>query len=282
MRDHAGELADLVRQADPDRYLSTLYAPQDRRPALLALHAFNAELASIRDRARQPLPGEMRLQWWRDTIAAGAEATAGHPVAEALLAAIDAHGLPRHAFEGMLEARVFDLYDDPMPSRGDLEGYCGETASALIQLGAMVLAPAEARAAADLCGHAGCAQAMTGLLRLLPLHRARGQCYLPAEMLAAAGTTREALLAGTDPDGTLRATAAMEALAREHLEAFLKGAAEMPPALRPAFLPLALTGAYLDRFAADRAAALAQGVDLSPISRHWLLLRHAMRGWPRR
>ena len=44
----------------------------------------------------------------------------------------------------MLDARIFDLYDDPMPSTQRLEGYCGETASALIQLAAMVLDPQQA------------------------------------------------------------------------------------------------------------------------------------------
>src|SRR5690606_19206502 len=99
-----------------------------------------AETAAIRDRVSQPLPGEIRLQWWRDVISAGsAEAGAGHPVAEALLRAIERHKLPRQAFLNYLDARIFDLYDDPMPTRGDLEGYCGETAAAIIQLSSIVL-----------------------------------------------------------------------------------------------------------------------------------------------
>ena len=74
-----------LRAADPDRYLSMLYAPQDRRADLLALYAFNAEVAGIRDRVSEPMPGEIRLQWWRDVIAAPdpAVAAAGNPLAEA-------------------------------------------------------------------------------------------------------------------------------------------------------------------------------------------------------
>ena len=33
-------------------------------------------------------------------------------------------------FVDLIDARIFDLYDDPMPSLNDLEGYCGETSSA--------------------------------------------------------------------------------------------------------------------------------------------------------
>ena len=44
-----------------------------------------------------------------------------------------------------------------MPSRNDLEGYCGETASVIFQLAALILDPQAARSVSDLAGHAGCA-----------------------------------------------------------------------------------------------------------------------------
>ena len=76
---------ELVRAADKDRYLATLFAPADRRGPLFALYAFNAEIASVRDRAREPMAGEIRLQWWRDVLNGerGGEAAA-NPVAAAL------------------------------------------------------------------------------------------------------------------------------------------------------------------------------------------------------
>lgn len=270
---------DAVRAADPDRYLCALYAPADKRDALLALYAFNAEIASVRDRIHEPLPGEVRLQWWRDVIMAEGGAETGHPTADALRATMTASHLPKAAFDNMLEARIFDLYDDPMPSRTDLEGYCGETAAALIQLAAMVLDAAAAPHFAELAGRAGCAQAITGLLLLLPLHRRRGQCYVPADILAAAGTTPEEFVKGDGGAGAERAVAAMIALAREHLNAFEKGVPALPASLRPAFLPLALTRAYLDKMDKAGRSPLADTATLSTLRRHWLLLRHAMRGW---
>lgn len=270
---------DAVRSADHDRYLSALYAPADKRDALLALYAFNAEVASVRDRIHEPLPGEVRLQWWRDVVSADGDAETGHPTADALRATIAANHLPKAAFENMLEARIFDLYDDPMPSRTDLEGYCGETAAALIQLAAMALDPAAAPGFAELAGRAGCAQAITGLLLLLPLHRRRGQCIVPADILAAAGTAPEEFVKGEGGAAAERAVAAMIALAREHLNAFEKAAPVLPVSLRPAFLPLALTRAYLDKMEKAGSSVLSRTVALSILRRHWLLLRHAMRGW---
>lgn len=282
MTDTVTTVMEMVRAADHDRYLSALYAPADKRDALLALYAFNAEIAGVRDRIREALPGEVRLQWWRDVIASGTpEAGAGHPLAEALAAAIRQYNLPRQAFDNYLEARIFDLYDDPMPSRTDLEGYCGETASALIQLAALVLDPTQAPRFAELAGHAGCAQAITGLLLLLPLHRARGQCYVPEDVLAAVGSSPQEFLAGDGGPAAGRAVTAMIALAQEHLAAFEGRAAMLPASLRSAFLPLALTKAYLASMSnCDAPTLLSRTVRLSALKRHWLLLRGAAgRGW---
>ena len=266
-------LAEMVRGTDRDRYLSVLYAPEDKRDALFALYAFNAEIASIRDRISDPMPGEIRLQWWRDAIAAGdPRAGSGHPVAQALVAAIARHRLPLSAFDNYLEARIFDLYDDPMPSRTDLEGYCGETASAVIQLAAMVLDGEAAAGYAELAGHAGCAQAMSGLLRLLPIHRSRGQCYVPRDILGAAGMTPEEFIAGANDPRSAVAVQAMVALAREHLGAFEQKASALPQSLRPAFLPLALTPTYLAR--AERARD-----GMSAIRKQIQMFSVASRGW---
>ncbi|MGI6852983.1 phytoene/squalene synthase family protein [Mesorhizobium sp. 1B3] len=279
MKESDGQVADILRAADRDRYLSALYAPAEKREGLFALYAFNAEIAAIRDRIRDPLPGEIRLQWWRDVLAAPKGAGEGHPVAVALIKTIAANSLPPAAFDNYLEARIFDLYDDPMPSRGDLEGYCGETASVIVQLAALILDRASAPDHAELAGHAGCAQAIAGLLRLLPMHRARGQCYVPRDILSAAGTSPEEFIAGDAPEAPRRAVEAMIALANHHLNAFREGARRLPQRLRPAFLPVALVPAYLDKLARDPGRALRVPADISEVRRHWIMFRTAVRGW---
>lgn len=267
------DIAAALRRQDTDRYLSVLYAPENKRPALFALYAFNVEIASVRDRIREALPGEIRLQWWRDVLAAGTvEAGQGHPLATALVEAILAHRLPVSAFDNMLEARIFDLYNDPMPSRTDLEGYCGETASALIQLAALVLDPTAAPNSAEQAGHAGCAQAIAGILRLLPLHRARGQCYIPADMLAAVGTTPEAFVAGRDEAAAGRAIEAMVALGREHWRAFERGA-PISSDVWPAFQPASLTPMYLDAAARAGLGTLTEPVRVAEWRLHWRYFR---------
>ncbi len=86
--DHSGYIRDLVRAGDQDRYWSALLAPEPARGDLLALYAFHLELARIPGQISQPQLGEIRLQWWRDALAAALSGEdADHPVLIALVEA---------------------------------------------------------------------------------------------------------------------------------------------------------------------------------------------------
>ena len=65
-----------MRHHDRDRFQTALFAPAERREALFALYAFNYEIARVREAVREPMLGQIRLQWWREAIAA---AYAGEP-----------------------------------------------------------------------------------------------------------------------------------------------------------------------------------------------------------
>src|SRR5215213_4875844 len=161
----------LVRESDPDRYFAALFAPAEKRPHLYALYAFNLEIARVREAVSDPMLGDIRLQWWRDALQGEARGDVrANPVAAALDETIVRFRLPRASLVDLIDARVFDLYEDPMPGLNDLEGYCGETSSSLIQLAGIVLSDGAESATADAAGHAGVAYAMTGLLRAFPWH----------------------------------------------------------------------------------------------------------------
>ena len=60
--------AKQVKANDYDRFLVTLFAPATSREDLFALYAFNHEVAKIREAVSEPMLGEIRLQWWRESI----------------------------------------------------------------------------------------------------------------------------------------------------------------------------------------------------------------------
>jgi 15-cis-phytoene synthase len=236
----------VVRESDPDRFFATLFAPADKRTALFALYAFNAEVARVRDVVSEPIPGEIRLTWWREVIEGErAGEAAAHPVAGALMAAMRDYNLPAAALSRLVEARIFDLYDDPIATVTELEGYAGETASTLLRLASIVLAGGEEPGGADAAGHAGVAFAITGMLRSLPLHASRGQVMIPAEILARNGVDRDKLLSGESDACLLNALAEMRALARHHLGQAKAAFSGLDARAVPAFLPVALVEPYL-------------------------------------
>lgn len=272
----------LVRLQDRDRFLSALFAPAQARPHVLALYAFNIEVARVREVVREALPGEVRLQWWRDVIEGGARGdVSGNPVASALLDTLNRHPLPREALLNLIEARTFDLYDDPMPTLNDLEGYAGETASALIQLASLILAGEAPAGLAEAAGHGGVAQAMTGLMRALPLHAARGQCYLPLDVLARHGSRREDVILQQPTEPLRAALAELRMDAARHLG--LAGAAlqGLPASVAPAFLPLALVPGDLRALARARNPFMPRrGNAFFRQVRIWRAARRAARGLP--
>ena len=269
----------LVREGDPDRYFATLFAPASARPHLFALIAFSLTIARVREAATNPMAGEIRLQWWRDALQGEARGDVkANPVAAALDDAIVARKLGRQPFVDLIDARVFDLYEDPMPRVNDLEGYCGETASALIRLGALVLCDGVEPGGAAAAGHAGVAYGVTGLLRALPWHARAGQVYLPADILKSYGVTREDIVTGRGGPGLLGAAAELRALARRHLKAYEAARATIAPAARPAFLPVALVEPYLAAMERPGYDPLNTVIEIPRWRRLWTLWRASRRG----
>ncbi|MCB5176993.1 phytoene/squalene synthase family protein [Microvirga lenta] len=251
MAENGGDFAfthceSLVREGDPDRYWASLFAPPDKRPHLHALYAFNFEIARVRDSVREAMLGEIRLQWWRDALQGESRGDVrANPVAAALDDTIVKFRLPRHALVTLIDARIFDLYDDPMPSLNDLEGYGGETSSSLIQLASIILTDGSDPGTADAAGHAGVAYAITGLLRAFPWHARQGQLFVPEEVLARHGVVREDVVSGRGGPGLNSALADMRAVARRHLAQVRTLRRTIPAAALPAFRHLALVEPYL-------------------------------------
>src|SRR6185503_2658949 len=131
--------AEAVRRLDPHLYIAALFAPEPARTDLFALYAFNLELATVREQVSEPLIGQIRLQWWRDTIAdIYRGATRETPVVRALKTAIERHSVPRVLFDGVIDARERDVADQPT-NLADLVAYAEGTGGTLTILGVEML-----------------------------------------------------------------------------------------------------------------------------------------------
>ena len=241
--------AELVRTHDFPRYASTLFVPPPQRRALLALYAFNVEISRVREQVSQPLPGEMRLQWWTDMLAgAGPGGVEGNPVAAELLLAIRHWPLPAERLSRLVDEHQFDLYNDPMPTMAALEGYISDTSCALFSLGAGI-SGYRSEEIEHLARHAGLAQGIAQVMSALPLDASRRQLFVPLQLLESQGSGMEEVFSGKVTPKVRAALDQLIAEAREHQKTAFALLANVPPAVRPVFLPLALVHRDLERMA---------------------------------
>jgi phytoene synthase len=228
--------ARLVREADRARYLATLFAPADRRGALLSLYAFDIEVSRVRDLAREPMPGEIRLQWWREVLEGqrGGEAAA-NPVAASLLATLVRHRLPPAKLTDLIEAHRFDIYDEPMPTLAALQSYASNTAGAIFDYATRILGEASEENAIE----AGQVQTIANVIALLPRHVGRRQLFLPLDMLRQYGAEPEGVFAMLASSELRTVLAELRLRARRHLARVAEMTADIPEKTWPAFLCLA-------------------------------------------
>lgn len=180
--DTESDLYLWVKRVDPDRFRSALFAPASVRADLMALYAFNGEVARAREAVSEPMLGEIRLQWWVEVLDQiyGDHPIRQHPVAEGLAKAVKSHDLPRTPFDRLIVARQFDLYDEPMADHHALLDYVKATSSGLMELAAKICGTTDEA----LSGPLGRAYGLSGLLLAAPHHKARNQNYIPADISA--------------------------------------------------------------------------------------------------
>jgi phytoene synthase len=250
--------ANVLRETDRDRYISTLALPAQHRDGVVALLAFNAEVAGIRERVSGPAPGEIRLQWWNDALTGeGHGSVRQNPVADALLDTLDRYALPPGTLQRLIGARRFDLYDDPMPDLETFEGYAGETASTLLQLSAMILNEGLPVEPGDAAGHLGVAQAMVGHLRAFGHVSSQGRIVLPWAVLEANGVREGEVFSGTESEGLHEALGQIAELASGHLEKARIAIEAAPAAIRPAFAICPIVASQLKQWESQKNGAFA-------------------------
>jgi phytoene synthase len=231
------EAHTLLRRHDPERWRTTLFAPAGMRERLVALYAFNVEIARVRETVSEALLGQIRLQWWREALAeiAGGGPVRRHPIVRAIAdAKLDPTLLGK-----LVDARERDLDDTPFADLGELEAYAAATSGDLA-----------VAAGGEGCRDIGTGYALAGALIALPYYSRQRRNVLPVDLVAAAGLAPETIhegKAGTRLEATVVPVAkrARELLAR---------AGDVP---KPVALQGTLARLWLDRLQRARHDAFA-------------------------
>lgn len=201
MTDDSQYCEALVRDADKDRFLATLFAPAIHRPDLLTLYAFDLETAAVAQRVRDPVAGEIRLQWWHDALSSDG-GQAGHPVVDALAGLLRRHDIDRGVALDFVDARRRALYPNDQSTEAEFELAASESEGVIVRLAAHVLGGPPGEATKLAAHHAGVAAARIA------------------------------------PDTAAFDVAAMSSRHRDAVRALIP---KLPETVLPAFLPLALS-----------------------------------------
>jgi len=183
-------VAAIVRRHDPDRFLTALFAPADRRETLMTLYAFNHELARAREVVSQPMLALMRLAWWREVVEG---AHRHHEIATPLRAALDRGDLNRAELLALIEEREVEAEPSILTLAAWRAYLLGSAGGLMVAAGRLVGAP-EPEALRPL----GAAYGAAGVLRSVPVLAAQGRCLLPDDVLAVHGLSPEAAIAEPD------------------------------------------------------------------------------------
>lgn len=245
--------AALVERGDPDRFAAAMAAPVAQRGRLFVLYAFNLEISRAPWVATQPMIAEMRLQWWRDVVAA--PLTRAHDVAGPLNVLIQEADLPRDVLERMIAARVWDVYKDPFEDAADFDRYIAETGAGLMWLASKALGAPPA--AEPVVRAFGWAAGLANYLRAVPALEARGRLPLV--------------------DGRTEAVRDLAALGLARI-AQARAGRHLLGAGRPALLAGWQAEGLLRQIMADPAQVAQGQIGLSEFSRRTLLMWQAMTG----
>lgn len=273
MRVAAAASPDIVRETarllEPDRYVAALLAPREARADLIALAAYLGEVARVPAVVSEPMIGEIRLQWWRDAIEASPKGEpTGNPVADAVADVVRRRRLPIERLTDVIDARITDLYADPVPDEEAFSAYLEATEGTGFRLAARILG-VEAGSGEDAAETLTAAAEAYGLVRVLlalPMHRARSRSPFPAT-LSTTGEITAGLVASCRARARGRLLDAQHALSRVP-------SADLRARLTAAVLPAALVEPYLRALQAqDSLQGVAQPADVSPLERAWRLWR---------
>ncbi len=239
-------VAAIVRRADPDRFTCGLFAPPDRREAVLLLAAVNHELARAWEVTSVAPLALIRLHWWREIAAPRQDGGArrAHEIAGPLGEAIDAGVIDPDDIRAMVDAREID----EVPDFATWEVLVRGTAGTLATAQARVLG-ADAAATARI-GELGAAYGAIGQLRSIAALARRDRCLLPLDLLAEVGMIAEDVTADPRDPRLAPVRARIADWARMRLSA---GAGTLPRTVIAAGLPGVLARRDLHRLGSLRA-----------------------------
>lgn len=266
----------INRTAPPGsmRYFSLLYAPEERREAVLALYAIDMEIRESAKSASHDV-AHTRLTWWRAEADRLANGNPQHPATRLLHERTPGDRSIFSKLHEVLAAADMDLARMTFSNQQELRAYCSRSGGAIQELVAsQLVAPGAldeaARAAAN---KLGVGIRMTEIVRDLRQDAYDGNVYLPLDLLDKHELKTDQLRAREVEPKLKDALRSVRVNAMAELDLPPRG--PQTEHLRPVYVLAALHRKLLDRIAARNYDVATERIDLGPLQKPWTAWRAA-------
>jgi len=269
--------AQKAAQSGSSFYYSFRLLPAPRRAAITALYAYCREVDDVVDEVSDPNVARVKLAWWRTEVDAIFTGDPQHPVALALVKAVERYGITRGNLQTVIDGMEMDLDKVRYVDFTELETYCDRVAG-VVGLMASAIFGYEDPSTLVYASKLGVAFQLTNIIRDVGEDARRGRVYLPQEDLARFGVP---------PSDVLRrhASPAFVELMRFETErarawydaAFAALPARDRHAQRAGIAMAAIYRTLLDEIARDGYRVLDRRIALTPLRKLWLATRAAWR-----
>lgn len=256
-------------------YYSFLFLPDERRRAITALYAFCREVDDIVDEVSEPGVARMKLAWWRTEIGKVFAGNPDHPVARALVPAVERFELPHEHFLEIIAGMEMDLDHNGYANFVELSEYCYYAASVVGLLSVEIFGYEHADTR-DYARDLGIALQLVNIIRDVREDARRGRIYLPADEMDQHGIAPDDLLAQATPAGLQTLLASLAGRAREHYRRALNALPDADRhAQRSGLIMARIYMTLLDEIEADGFRVLEHRVALTPLRKLWIAWRAA-------
>ena len=251
-------------------YYAFLFLPKERRAAITAFYAFCREVDDVVDEVSDPGVAQAKLAWWQDEVAKAFAGQSSHPVMQALMPHVPAHGLRQDQLQAVIEGCQMDLEQARYADFRSLQRYCHLVAGVVGEVAAQIFGQQDAHTT-QYAHKLGLAFQLTNIIRDVGEDAMRGRIYLPVSELQQFEVTANEISNRTYSD---RFTALMRFQAeRAHL--FYDQALALLPdvdrrAQKPGLMMASIYRTLLREIEADGFQVLHQRTSLTPLRKFWL------------
>mmetsp|Transcript_29328 Transcript_29328/g.113652 ORF Transcript_29328/g.113652 Transcript_29328/m.113652 type:complete len:294 (-) Transcript_29328:693-1574(-) len=237
---------NLVREVDYDQFMLNLMQPQSIRLAHSAMRAFNVELGKAAIVSSKPQIGEMRLQWYKETVSEfqSSDEAPQQPALQCLKQAMDEFKIHRSWMKRLVDGRIREL--TPPKTMEEMEEQVESVHSSLLYAHLQLLG-VQSTEADHTASHLGKADGLTRAIFGAPFAASRGRSTIPAQVRRKHGLSdADATKPPNGPDSpAANAYFEIASTAWVHLERARKGS--VPKEALPAFINASVVEWRLER-----------------------------------